>query len=250
MSSRVRTLGARGIHAREAPHPLPPYLPLPDLPAQTPLPEHWNAGTLPTQLGLLPLDQDFRLDHNRFTGPIPSELLQLTSLTTDFTLAHNSLSGSIPSQLFANLAQLDLNVRLNDNLLTGPLPTDVGRLTGLRGTLSLASNALTGPLPSQVRVLPAYLLQSAATCCCNASATSPRQLGMISLLRANLHLESNRFTSTIPSELGQATRVTTSWHLQANSLSGTIPSQVHPSPSLSAAQSLSCSRLSGNSWGE
>ena len=62
---------------------------------------------------------ELRLDDNALTGPIPTQVGQLTSLEW-----------------------LDLD----DNALSGPIPTEVGQLTSLNG-LYLNDNALTGSIP-------------------------------------------------------------------------------------------------------
>ena len=59
-------------------------------------------------------------------------------------LTTNRLSGPIPPEL-GQLSGLDA-LELHDNQLSGPIPPELGRLTGL-DSLSLSGNRLSGPIP-------------------------------------------------------------------------------------------------------
>ena len=62
-------------------------------------------------------------------------------------LVHNQLTGPIPSELgkLSNLIELSLW----GNQLTGPIPPELGSLSEL-GVLELAGNQLTGPIPLEL----------------------------------------------------------------------------------------------------
>ena len=106
------------------------------------------------------------------TGPIPSSLLALTSLTS-LDVQGNALTGTLPSLETLPLHTLALTknnftgslidvftqsspeltyVALDNNQLTGSLPTSLYALTRL-STLRLSGNALTGTLSSAISEL-------------------------------------------------------------------------------------------------
>ena len=103
------------------------------------------TGPIPSELGQL-TNLYLRLGSNALTGPIPSELGQLTNLWW-LDLGSNALTGPIPSEL-GQLTNLHLLCSL-DNALTGPIPSELGQLTNLQ-ELSLDDNALTGPIPPEL----------------------------------------------------------------------------------------------------
>ena len=86
------------------------------------------------------------LDGKQLSGPIPSELGNLTNLER-LSLWGNQLSGPIPSEL-GNLANLQA-LSLRDNQLSGPIPSELGNLDNLE-RLWLRDNQLSGPIPSEL----------------------------------------------------------------------------------------------------
>ena len=61
-------------------------------------------------------------------------------------LAENLLSGQIPTEL-GNLSNLTGSVDLWGNQLTGTIPSEIGNLSNLTG-MSLGGNELTGAIPT------------------------------------------------------------------------------------------------------
>ena len=139
------------------------------------------SGSLPTQLGALAVLQELSLPTNKLSGSLPTQLGALTGPTSNTTfpgtetaewqfffsqfgkqvksmsldllrLEENELSGSLPTQLGA-LTTLDL-VRLEENELSGSLPTQFGALNpimeacNLGGTNNLACPATVEIIPS------------------------------------------------------------------------------------------------------
>ncbi|KAK6924142.1 Protein kinase domain [Dillenia turbinata] len=99
------------------------------------------SGQLVPQLGQLKNLQYLELYSNNISGPIPSELGNLTSL--DSRLNNNSLSGSIPMSL-TNITALQV-LDLSNNHLSGPVP-DNGSFS-LFTPISFANNLdLCGPV--------------------------------------------------------------------------------------------------------
>jgi Leucine-rich repeat (LRR) protein len=87
-----------------------------------------------------------RLYDNALTGPIPSELMQLTSMTS-LNIQYSYLTGSLPTQLGLMIDLLEL--AFHNNLLSGPIPTEIGLLTSLE-LLDVDSNQRTGTIPSEI----------------------------------------------------------------------------------------------------
>ncbi|XP_022772486.1 somatic embryogenesis receptor kinase 1-like [Durio zibethinus] len=85
----------------------------------------------------------WELYSNNVSGPIPSDLGNLTSLVS-LDLYLNSFSGPIPESL-GRLTKLRF-LRLNNNTLTGPIPMSLTSITSLQ-VLDLSTNHLSGEVP-------------------------------------------------------------------------------------------------------
>nr|XP_011462297.1 PREDICTED: probable LRR receptor-like serine/threonine-protein kinase At1g74360 isoform X2 [Fragaria vesca subsp. vesca] len=98
--------------------------------------------------GILKLPNVSRLDlsYNKFTGSLPVEIAQKSSLKYLF-LAYNHFSGTIPPE-YGNLSHLQA-LDLSSNSLSGPIPPTIGNLKSLM-FLMLANNLLTGPIPKEL----------------------------------------------------------------------------------------------------
>ncbi|KAI9117391.1 hypothetical protein K1719_011557 [Acacia pycnantha] len=98
--------------------------------------------------GILKLPNISRLDlsYNNFSGPLPTEMSQMSSLKL-LMLAYNQFNGPIPSE-FGNLPHLQA-LDLSFNNLHGPIPPTLGNLTSLLW-LMLANNSLTGEIPREL----------------------------------------------------------------------------------------------------
>ncbi|KAJ0909649.1 putative non-specific serine/threonine protein kinase [Helianthus annuus] len=88
------------------------------------------------------------LSSNKFSGPIPKELMHLSGLRW-LNLSGNHLSGRIPEEIgkMTSLESLDLSV----NQLEGRIPSSMTRLTTLNW-LNLSSNKLTGKIPTSTQL--------------------------------------------------------------------------------------------------
>ncbi|XP_071715855.1 probable LRR receptor-like serine/threonine-protein kinase At1g74360 [Rutidosis leptorrhynchoides] len=97
---------------------------------------------------ILKLQNISRLDlsFNNFSGALPSEISQMTSLRF-LILAGNRFSGSIPSE-FGNINGLQA-LDLSMNELNGSIPSSLGRLSSLLW-LMLANNSLSGQIPPEL----------------------------------------------------------------------------------------------------
>ncbi|MGA7615944.1 MAG: fibronectin type III domain-containing protein [Thermoanaerobaculia bacterium] len=137
--------------------------------------------------------QYFDLSINRIQGEIPPAVFSMPEIV-DLSLAGNRLTGSIPP--LGEAAKLE-ELRLNENLLTGPIPGDIGQLRALR-QLDLSKNGLDGEIPSSI--------------------------GALSQLEY-LALEGNRLSGAIPSEIANLTALRDGGLiLDYNALSSSDPS--------------------------
>ncbi|KAL2601708.1 hypothetical protein AAZX31_10G207200 [Glycine max] len=109
------------------------------------------SGQLVPQLGqlknlqyLITLIQKLgELYSNNITGPIPSDLGNLTNLVS-LDLYLNHFTGPIPDSL-GKLSKLRF-LRLNNNSLSGPIPMSLTNITALQ-VLDLSNNHLSGVVP-------------------------------------------------------------------------------------------------------
>ena len=133
--------------------------------------------------------------------------------------AEHGLSGPIPPEL-GNLTGLR-ELRLGHNDLTGPIPPELGNLASLRD-LRLGPNDLTGPIPPELGDLSN--LTDLVLYNNNLSGPIPPELGKLTGLR-RLSISNNNFSGPIPPELGNLPSLET-LNLFANDLTGPIPPEL------------------------
>ena len=88
--------------------------------------------------------RQLRVGNNELTGPIPTELGDLTELET-LSLRSNALTGPIPTEL-GSLASLNWLI-LAENRFSGALPAELGELEQLNGLILNDNPGLAGPVP-------------------------------------------------------------------------------------------------------
>ena len=125
---------------------------------------------------------------------------QIVELTIDFgdpsVTPHN---GQLPSEVGGLTSITDLTLR--DGVLTGPVPSELGRLSKLASTLDLHANAL-GTV-HDISSLP-YTAPYDWERCSEECGSLPTELGQLTgVTRLNAH--SNDLTSQIPTQLGMLT---------------------------------------------
>ncbi|WP_420462426.1 Ig-like domain-containing protein [Candidatus Palauibacter sp.] len=132
----------------------------------------------------------------------------------------NNLRGPIPPEL-GRLTGLT-HVFLENNGLSGPIPPALGNLTSLR-QLTLSYNNLSGPIPPEIGNLAD--LQHLSLRHNNLSGSIPPQIGnMGRLLR--LQLEHNDLEGQIPAELGGLTSLRELNLAFNRGLSGSVPTNL------------------------
>jgi len=156
---------------------------------------------------------------------------------TILDLQNNLLSGTLPVEL-GDLTNLIL-LYLHQNLLTGSIPVELGSLNSLT-QLNLSDNQLSGNIPTELGNLPIltqlYLDQNLL------AGSIPSEIGDLTTL-TKLYLSFNQLSGSIPTEIGNLTNLT-QIYLSDNRLSGSIPSQVGNLTDLTQIY-LSGNRLSG-----
>ncbi|PIN03852.1 Leucine-rich repeat protein [Handroanthus impetiginosus] len=204
-------------------------------------------GNIPASLGQLRSLERLDLWINSFNSTIPPEIGQCTNLSF-LSLAWNSITGSLPLSLsnLTNLYWLELSdsslsgeisphflsnwtklttLLIQNNLLTGELPSEIGRLRNLR-YLYLHNNSFFGEIPLMIgnlTNLTALQLHSN-----KLSGTIPPSICNLSSLEY-LSLSNNNFEGSIPECLGNFSNALTegcalqSLNLNSNQLEGTLP---------------------------
>ncbi|KAG7354040.1 two component regulator [Nitzschia inconspicua] len=153
-------------------------------------------------------------------------------------LNENGLSGSLPSELAMlsnSLTRIALSGNpLGDNgasRLGGSLPSEYGLLSKLE-VLSMNNHRISGTIPSEIGLLTALnVLDLEGN---EFSGSLPTTIGRLRGLN-NFYSAFNRISGAIPSEVGQLSLLV-NLHLLGNQLSATIPTEIG---NLSILQSIS-----------
>ena len=138
---------------------------------------------------------------------------------TGLYLYSRKLTGQVPDQL-GRLTGLE-TLWLHDNRLSGELPAELGRLSLLE-QLSLSRNRLSGGLPASVGNMTSLEFMSLSRNLLTGDI--PAELGNLSNLE-ELWLYENDLSGEIPAELGNLTNLTL-LRLDQNQLTGEIPREL------------------------
>ncbi|KAK4592257.1 hypothetical protein RGQ29_016684 [Quercus rubra] len=152
-----------------------------------------------------------------------SFLCSLTNSTylTILEIFSNNFGGELP-KCIANFSTTLIHLRLNDNKISGNIPTGIGNLTNLE-LLDMGNNKLSGHIPFEIGKL--YKLQILALSQNNFFGNMPSSLGNLTLL-IMLFLNNNNLQGSIPLSLGNCQKVNV-LDLAYNNLSGTMSSLVN-----------------------
>ncbi|RVW62784.1 Receptor-like protein 12 [Vitis vinifera] len=173
------------------------------------------GGPLPLRLNVGSL----YLGNNSFSGPIPLNIGELSSLEI-LDVSCNLLNGSIPSSI-SKLKYLGV-INLSNNHLSGKIPKNWNDLPWL-DTVDLSKNKMSGGIPSWM---------------CSKSSLTQLILGDNNLsgepfpsLRNytglySLDLGNNRFSGEIPKWIGERMPSLEQLRLRGNMLTGDIPEQL------------------------
>ena len=155
----------------------------------------------------------------------------------ELRLNDNRLSGQLVAEIM-NLPRLR-KLALYRNGISGPIPPELGNLTRL-DYVDLGGNRFQGEIPPQLGELTN--LRHLELWGNHLSGTLPAELGNLGKLRI-LWLADNRLSGEIPQELANLTHLETRG-LQGNRLTGTMPNWIGNLPRLSRLE-LAGNQLSG-----
>jgi len=182
------------------------------------LPERGLTGTIPEEIGALPMLNRLDLSSNEIAGTIPEGLYRLQRLRHLF-LNDNKIQGTISASI-DRLYNAE-EIYLGQNQLTGTLPSNIGesRPNNWR-FFSVHRNRLTGPLHEGMRLRSAYMLDFSRNAFFGTipSDIRPENYSTLRLL----YLNHNALTGTIPASLMQMKKMK-GLFLNDNSLEGMIP---------------------------
>ena len=168
-----------------------------------------------------------------WSGVVTNENGQIRALN----LQDNNLSGPIPSELasLTSLEQLDLR----GNQLTGTIPPELASIVGLQ-KLVLAFNRLSGSIPSGLASL--VNLRELDLGVNQLSGSVPPELASLTSLQS-LKLGLNQLTGSVPAGLASLTNLR-ELDLRFNMLSGSVPLELASLTSLRSLN-LALNRLTG-----
>lgn len=158
------------------------------------------------------------LASNNLSGPLPSEIGNLTELT-NLNLGGNPITGMIPVEI-GNLVNLT-SIQVFSGQLTGPLPDTIYSMTNL-STLWLYNNQLSGTLSPSIGDLTNLTALNLGLN--DFSGPLPQEIWSLTNLNF-LRLDGNDLTGTVPPEFGNMTSLGT-FLIGGNQLSGTIPPEI------------------------
>ncbi|CAJ2646881.1 unnamed protein product [Trifolium pratense] len=219
----------------------------------------------PNMFRTLPNLQVFANGGNQFSGPIPSSIINASSIFRYFDIGSNSTKdleflksltncsklngisiaqnnfGGTLSNSIGNLSTELTVLHLGGNMISGKIPAELGHLVGLI-ILDMEFNHFEGIIPTTFGKF--QMLQSLSLSKNKLSGDIPPFIGNLSKLFL-LELELNMFEGDIPSSIGNCKHLQ---HLELshNKLSGTIPVEVFNLFSLTNLLNLSHNSLSGN----
>jgi Leucine-rich repeat (LRR) protein len=193
------------------------------------------AGTIPSQLDSLNLLQ-FHAHNNEFTGTIPEEIWDVSTLTS-LRLDTNSLTGTLSGSV-ANLENI-LVLKLDGNSLSGGLPILLGRLSTL-GTIQCRSCCFPNYLRQMSLLDAPSVLSEMLTLAGNQLEGPVRDSFTFFLDLETLDFSGNQFTGAIPARLFDLPNIR-EIDFSGNSFDGRIPDNI------GNALSLESLALDGNS---
>ncbi|CAB9520623.1 leucine Rich Repeat [Seminavis robusta] len=168
---------------------------------------------------------ELRLYWNDLNGPLPWEITRLPLLRF-LRLNNNMLTGALPTGLFSKKAGVALeSLALYSNQFSGTIPAEwVANLlegSGKLVNIHLNRNTLTGKIPSELGLLAIKTLSLANN---KLTGSIPQEIFNQTPLES-LYLRKNDLTGTLPSEVGLLTDLKY-LNLNYTQISGSLPSEI------------------------
>ncbi|KAK4592256.1 hypothetical protein RGQ29_016683 [Quercus rubra] len=187
---------------------------------------------------------NFGILHNELGNGGANDLSFLCSLTNSTYLTYldtgyNNFGGELP-KCIANFSTTLIYLFLNDNKISGNIPTGIGNLTNLE-SLYMGNNKLSGHIPFEIGKL--HKLQYLGLSANNIFGNIPSSLGNLTIL-IGLHLQDNNLQGSIPLSLVKCENVVY-LDLSKNNLNGTISYQVIGLSFSSISLDLSANKFTG-----
>ncbi|XP_022756265.1 MDIS1-interacting receptor like kinase 2-like [Durio zibethinus] len=185
------------------------------------------TGKIPSSIGLLSKLQFLDLSTNSFNSQLPISLANLTQVY-ELDISRNNITGELYPSLFPDgtsrsktgLISLK-NFLLQDTLLSGRIPNEIGNLKHL-SLLALDGSLFYGPIPPSLGNLSSLTVLQLSSL--RLSGNIPVSFGTLRKLNI-LYLHINHLTGHVPEELGNLSSLVV-LHLAVNNFSGNLPSQV------------------------
>ncbi|KAK3152568.1 hypothetical protein QOZ80_2BG0160810 [Eleusine coracana subsp. coracana] len=223
------------------------------------------SGTLPRELGRIPMLKSIQLEGNLIEGPIPPELGNIISLErffisannitgelpstfskltnmTDFRIDGNNISGKIPS--FIKNWQRVNRIDMQGTLMRGPIPPEISLLKNLT---ELRVTDLSGPGMKFPPLQNALHLTEVVLRNCSIYGEIPSYLGEMQYLKV-LDLSFNKLTGQIPASFGGMLALALQYlYLTDNMLTGDLPAwMLKNKASNKANMDISYNNFTGN----
>ncbi|PHT75255.1 putative leucine-rich repeat receptor-like serine/threonine-protein kinase [Capsicum annuum] len=228
-------------------------------------------GELPSDIvSKMPRLQFLYLSYNDFDShrdntdltPFFASLVNSSNLQ-ELELAGNNLGGVLPP-IIGNISKNLAQIHLDDNLIYGPIPTQISSLGNLT-LLNLSSNHLNGTIPRELcqmgKLERLYLSNNSLSGVIPSAFGNVSHLGLLDLSKNKLSgmipdtfadlpqlrrllLHDNYLSGTIPSSLGECVNLEI-LDLSHNRITGAIPSAVAGLSSLKLYLNLSSNHLHG-----
>ncbi|CAN1295322.1 Probable LRR receptor-like serine/threonine-protein kinase At3g47570 [Linum perenne] len=183
--------------------------------------------------------EDLHIHRNNFGGSLPQHLGNLSISLKSLVINDNKISGNIPSdiQYLVNLAEF----WAYNNYLSGTIPSNIGKLKSLE-RLHLYNNKLSGHIPSSMGNLTKLIeLDISDNYFSGKIPVSIQKCQKITLLR----LSHNNLSGVIPQQLWSLTSLSISLDLSGNRFTGALPVEVGNLKNLESLD-ISHNMLSGN----